>query len=218
MKMDELRELLLTPERVKRIEEIASLRLSTLTLVYDHMYDLHNVSACLRSADVFGVPEIHLVTSGRFKYNRGIDKSAGRWVKVHQYADYSALLAALKEKGFTLAATVPAQDARPFQDISLPKKLALVMGSEGSGVHPDLIQQCDLKITIPMQGFSESLNLSNATTILTHHFSSLYRKQGESSLLSPSDRHALVQEWILRELNDKTRGRVQPEFFETEAL
>ena len=49
--------------------------------------------------------------------------------------------------------------------------IALVMGSETSGVLPETLQACDYILHIPMQGIKESLNVAEAAAIMMRELS-----------------------------------------------
>ena len=74
------------------------------------------------------------------------------------------MLRALKERGIWLAGTSDeATDSLYATDLTGP--LALVMGSEGSGMRRLTAELCDYLISIPMAGQVESLNVSVATGV-----------------------------------------------------
>jgi RNA methyltransferase, TrmH family len=69
------------------------------------------------------------------------------------------------------AVTVAATSARASlscweADLALP--LAVLLGSEGTGLPDDLLAAADLRVTIPMTGTAESLNLAVASAVLLY--------------------------------------------------
>ena len=52
---------ILGDERVARLEQVLAQRTRHLTVVLENLYDSHNLSAVLRTADAFGVQEVHVV-------------------------------------------------------------------------------------------------------------------------------------------------------------
>ena len=73
-------------------------------------------------------------------------------------------LAALRDAGFALAATVVRGGGDLFAH-KLPQRLVYVMGAEGEGMDADLASQCDLRLSIPGTGAVESLNVAAATAV-----------------------------------------------------
>ena len=51
-------------------------------------------------------------------------------------------------------------DARPWYSIDYSGNTAIVFGSEGHGIRKKVLETCDFTATIPMQGFTNSLNVS----------------------------------------------------------
>jgi TrmH family RNA methyltransferase len=62
----------------------------------------------------------------------------------------------------------------PYTDVQYPGDLILLMGSERQGMHPELEAICDFKVRIPMEGSSDSLNLSIANAIVLYE---IYHQQ-----------------------------------------
>ena len=53
-----------------------------------------------------------------------------------------------------------------YRSYNYPKDMVLLMGSEQKGLSSKLVEICDMLVTIPMKGTMDSLNLSNATSII----------------------------------------------------
>ena len=64
-----------------------------------------------------------------------------------------------------------AHEAQPIGEVNLTSSIAFVIGSEGSGLAPELAAQCDARITIPCPGPVESLNAAVATSVLLYEAS-----------------------------------------------
>jgi len=138
-----------------------------LVLVLDGVQDPHNLGACLRTAEAAGV---HLVilckdrSAGITPVVRRAASGAAETLPVIQATNLARTLRALKQRGVWLAGTSDAAtDALYATDLSGP--LALVMGSEGSGLRRLTAEICDYLVGIPMAGQVESLNVSVATGV-----------------------------------------------------
>lgn len=183
-------------------------RLACLTLVFDHIVDPRNLSACLRVCDAFGVQDAYAVSETPPPLTGTITMSAHKWVDLHHVASNEELTARLRSRGFSLVGcVVPDQGGIPFDTLELPERLALFIGNERVGLSPELRDRCDHLVTIPMWGFVDSLNLSGAATVLLHHFSSAYRSRHLAEPLSRERREALVRQWAERDVARKLRGR-----------
>lgn len=138
-----------------------------LILVLDGIQDPHNLGACLRTADAAGV---HLVvickdrSAGITPVVRRAASGAAETLKIIQATNLARVLRTLKKQGVWLAGTSDeATDSLYATDLTGP--LALVMGSEGSGLRRLTTEICDYLLRVPMAGQVESLNVSVATGV-----------------------------------------------------
>ena len=138
-----------------------------LILVLDGVQDPQNLGACLRTAEAAGV---HLVilckdrSAGITPVVRRAASGAAETLPIIQATNLARVLRELKQRGVWLAGT---SDAAPdkLYETDLTGPLALVMGSEGSGLRRLTGEICDYLISIPMAGQVESLNVSVATGV-----------------------------------------------------
>jgi tRNA G18 (ribose-2'-O)-methylase SpoU len=72
----------------------------------------------------------------------------------------------LKDDGFWVVAMENSVDAQPWHQIDYKGKIAIVAGSEGRGIKKIILDNCDFKTTIPMQGNVNSLNVSAAVSVV----------------------------------------------------
>lgn len=138
-----------------------------LILVLDGVQDPHNLGACLRTAEATGV---HMVivckdrSVGITPVVRRAASGAAETLPIVQVTNLARTLRDLKQRGIWLAGTSDAASETMYEtDLSGP--LALVMGSEGSGMRRLTSELCDYLISIPMAGKVESLNVSVATGV-----------------------------------------------------
>lgn len=138
-----------------------------LILVLDGVQDPHNLGACLRTAEAAGV---HLVilckdrSAGITPVVRRAASGAAETLPILQATNLARVLRELKQRGVWLAGTSDAANETLYAtDLTGP--LALVMGSEGSGLRRLTAETCDYLISIPMSGQVESLNVSVATGV-----------------------------------------------------
>lgn len=138
-----------------------------LILVLDGIQDPHNLGACLRTADAAGVNLVIICkdrSAGITPVVRRAASGAAETLKVIQATNLARVLRALKKRGIWLAGTADeAADSLYATDLTGP--LALVMGSEGSGLRRLTSELCDYLVRIPMAGQVESLNVSVATGV-----------------------------------------------------
>jgi len=139
-----------------------SLTESALLLVLDGVKDPHNLGACLRVADAFGV---HAIITPK-------DRAVGLTATVHKVASGAAdnvplfpvtnlarTLDELKEGGIWITGTA-ADASNRLDSVVLKGPMAWVLGAEGEGMRRLTRERCDQLIQIPMVGGVESLNVS----------------------------------------------------------
>ena len=138
-----------------------------LILVLDGIQDPHNLGACLRTAEAAGVNLVVICkdrSAGITPVVRRAASGAAETLKIIQATNLARVLRTLKKSGIWLAGTSDeATDDLYSVDLSGP--LALVMGSEGSGMRRLTTDLCDYLVSIPMAGQVESLNVSVATGV-----------------------------------------------------
>ena len=215
---DDLLKSFLDPRRLARIETVAAQRTSRLTVVLDQLHNSHNISAVLRSADAFGLRDVHIV--GNLDVSQGIALGTDDWLRIHLHETPEAARLFLEKEGFDLVVTAPedqggratAEGVKSLPIFSLPfqDKLALVFGNEKAGVSKELFAVAKYHAFIPMLGFVESLNISVACAISL--FASTVRISERERQVDPLDegeRQELVSEWLRR--NCKYADRVDRE-------
>ena len=154
-------------ERKARFQEVLSKRTNFITVVTEDVFQVHNTSAVIRSCDVFGIQTAHLIEE-RFgqRLDKNIAMGAQQWVDVHSYKRASDCLKYLRSKGYTLVATTPESGAIPLEDFALKRPVALCFGTEKEGLSDEVMDQADIKLRIPMVGFTQSLNISVSAAII----------------------------------------------------
>ena len=157
----------LTEERKQRFLDVLQKRTKHITVAVEDVYQLHNTSAILRSCDVFGVQELHVI---EHRFGKRLDKNiavgAEQWVDVHRYGTTADCVAKLKSEGYRIIATTPHNDSSLLPDFFPSEKSALFFGTEKEGLSETVMQQADGFLKIPMVGFSESLNVSVSAAII----------------------------------------------------
>ena len=141
-----------------------------LVVIATDVQDPGNLGAIVRVAEAGGASGF--VAAGQsanpfaWKALRGSMGSALRLpIAIHR--DTAAAIAEARHHGCRVVATVP-RDGVTHVDADLRGPLALLVGGEGRGLPPDLIDGADARIAIPMQAPVESLNAAVAAAILVY--------------------------------------------------
>ena len=193
---------LITPRRRELFLKVLSRRTRFLTVALEDVYQMHNASAVIRSCDAFGLQEAHLI-EGRFgrRLDKNIAMGAQQWVDIYRHQTSKACMAALREKGYRIIATVPRADAKSIVDFDLETPAALFFGTEKEGLSPDVLDEADGAVYIPMYGFTNSLNVSVAAAIL---FQELRERLNKTDLhwgLSESDKLNKRMDWACKTIH-----------------
>ncbi len=152
--------------RRERILAVTRQRVGSVALLMDMPRDPHNGAAVVRSADAFGVPEVHAVLREEaFVAGHRVAQGSERWVEVVQHGTATDAIGALRGRGFRLVATHPKGALVPA-DLASIERVCLVLGNEHDGISEALTAAADESVRIPMRGYVESLNLSVAAAVL----------------------------------------------------
>ena len=134
----------------------------------DNLRSSFNVGSIFRTADAAGIRHIHLCGITPNPANPKVAKTAlgaERAVPWTRHGDGPAAAVSLKERGLRLWAleSGPRSESlfEAVRDAHGPP-IVLAVGNEVFGVDPDILEQCDRMVCIPMQGSKTSLNVAVA--------------------------------------------------------
>lgn len=143
-----------------------------LVIVLDHVTDEGNFGAIVRTAEVVGAAGVVVARARAARVGVGAYKTSAGAVMhlpIAQVSNLANALDELKEHGFWAgAATEHARDV--IWDAPLAGRVALVMGSEGSGISRLVREHCDFEFRLPQRGRVESLNVAQATTAIAYEW------------------------------------------------
>ncbi|HVS14178.1 MAG TPA: RNA methyltransferase [Thermoanaerobaculia bacterium] len=201
-----------TPRRYRRMLEVAASRLGSVTVVLENLWDPHNVSAVIRSAEGIGIDEAHVVEQPhRFRVNRGVARGAERWLRIRRHPDIVGCIARLASEGFVTCAADVGPGCLGLPELPLDRPIAIVLGSEKDGLTTEAKVVTDLRFTIPMAGMTESFNVSVSAAIALWDLCRRRRALlGAAGDLALEDRVARVAEWLARQATSRLRGRPAP--------
>ena len=199
----------ITPNRREGFERVLANRTRHITIAIEDVYQLHNTSAVMRSCEVFGVQDLHVIEE---RFGKRIDKEiamgAEKWVDIHRYQNANQCIDTLRKKDYQIVITSPHIDANYLQDFDVSKKSAIFFGTEKNGLSPEIMNQADAKIKIPMVGFTESLNISVSAAIVIQDLMNRLRQT--------SIDWKLTEEELLEKRIDWTRKSIKDIDFITE--
>lgn len=148
-------------------------------LLLDELQDPQNLGALIRTADAAGVHGILLPKRRSCPLNAVVAKiSAGavEYVPVIQIGNIVQQLKDLKKQGFWVAGAD--MDGGPYTKANLTGPLVLVIGAEGKGLGRLVKENCDIIVSLPMQGGVNSLNAAAAGAVLMYE---VVRQRGQEA-------------------------------------
>jgi 23S rRNA (guanosine2251-2'-O)-methyltransferase len=146
------------------LEEVKS---PGLLIILDGIEDPHNVGAILRSAEAADVDGVFVPRHRSSSLSPAVVKAsagAATHVKLSRVSNIVNLIETLKKRGFWVAG-LDAMSTQSIWEADLAVPLALVLGSEGSGLHKLVKQKCDFLLSLPIYGNVGSYNVSVAAGI-----------------------------------------------------
>jgi TrmH family RNA methyltransferase len=141
-----------------------------LLMVGVDVRDPGNAGTLIRSAEAAGAHGVIFCRGSVDVTNpKTVRASAGALfhVPVVEGCDPQEVLGVLGDLGLKRIAAVAHDGERPDR-VDFSRPLALVLGNEAHGLPPEVLDRVDTKVTIPMPGRSESLNLGMAASILLY--------------------------------------------------
>jgi TrmH family RNA methyltransferase len=141
---------------------------ATFVVVCAEIRDPGNAGAVIRVADAAGADAVVCCAGTVDPFNpKTVRASAGSvlHLPVVVAGQPGEVLEVLGGRGLTRMAAV-ARGGTPYTDLDLASPLALVLGNEATGLPAGLDDCIDARVTIPMGGGAESLNVSTAAAVL----------------------------------------------------
>ncbi len=150
-------------------------------VILDGVQDPQNLGSVLRTADATGVDAVLIPKKegvGLTPTVLRVSMGGGAYVPVARENIYPAVKL-LRDEGFSLVA-VDASGEHDLWEEDLSGAVALVLGGEGEGISPTLLEKCDTVVRIPMRGHVSSLNVGvSAAVALYERLRQLEEKKGQ---------------------------------------
>lgn len=146
-----------------------------LVLMLDAIYDPHNLGALLRAAECFGVKAVVWSKNRGCSLTPAATKTgvgASELVSCVIVSNLAETVKRFQEAGYTAVTAEVGSEAKSLWKYQFPEKTLLILGSEGEGIQPLISKISDEKIYIPMKGFIDSLNVSQAASVILGYYNS----------------------------------------------
>ena len=193
--------------RLELFEKNISFRTNYITVVLEDVFQSQNASAVLRTCDCLGIQDIHFIENrNKFNLDKEVSLGSDKWLTLHNYKRKSnnsqLAIDHLKSLGYRIVATSPHKSGVNLFDFDLQKgKIALLFGTELTGLSDIAIENSDEFINIPMYGFTESFNLSVSVALTLHFLVRYLHNNSEINWhLSDDERIEVLLSWIRKSI------------------
>lgn len=189
----------LTERRKTLFHTVLNQRTKHFTVATEDVFQLHNTSAVMRTCDIFGIQDLHVVEEIESKrIDKEIAMGAQKWVDLHRYNHIDTCISELKNKGYRIIATTPHKDSQFLDDFDVTQKAAFFFGKESTGLSDKVFKQADGFLKIPMVGFTESLNISVSAAIILQDVVAKLRKTDINWQLSEEEQLEKRMDWAMK--------------------
>ena len=192
---------MISENRRDKFDAVANYRTRHITVVLEDIYQPHNASAVLRSCDIFGVQDIHIIENrNTYTVNPDVALGSAKWLSLHKYKKNDnnslACLNDLKEKGYKIVATSPYEKYPTLDELVIEQPIALVFGTELTGISDTIINNADEFVRIPMYGFTESFNISVSAALCLHTLVNKLHKSSINWKLTDDEKDEILLQWL----------------------
>lgn len=193
-------------------------RTRKLAVVLEDIYQPHNAAAVMRSCDAFGIQNVFVIENRYpLKISGRVDTGASKWLditrfksptcttaaaaKTREYNEFDIqntkrAIARIKSLGYAVAASTLREDSVNIGDIPLDRPVAIMMGTELTGLSQTAHECADIRFKLDMLGFAQSLNLSVFTAVCLAKLSERIRAKDDSWKLSQAEKDEILLRWL----------------------
>ena len=168
----------LNSHQIRKSREVVAKKLQTeikrnpLVLVLDNVLDTYNIGSFFRLADALGAQKIYLcgpvVTPPNIKIHRA-SIGTWKWIPWQQFDSTINCIKQLKSEGYQIVACEQDKTSIDYHQAKYQTPIALIAGSESTGISPQILKTVDQIVEIPMYGINISLNVLVATSIIGYN-------------------------------------------------
>ncbi len=142
-------------------------------IALDGIRDPGNLGTILRTALAFGYGEVALYDCADLYGPKTVRASMGALFRIRAdvSSDLPSFLSSLKESGRRVLGAALCDGAKTFDGNDTDPSDVVVIGNEGHGISPAVLDACTSFIKIPMSSHSESLNAAVAASVIMWEYS-----------------------------------------------
>ena len=153
----------------RNFQEYEFKKQNSCLLILDQITDPQNAGQIIRTSECAGIDGIIFPKHDSFNItNTVLSVSQGAFVNMplFQVININKTIKQLKDDDFWIVGLENGLNSQLWNEINYSGKIAIIVGSEGSGIRKKVLENCDFTASIPMQGFTNSLNVSAAVSAI----------------------------------------------------
>ena len=154
---------------LRNFQEYEFKKQNSCLLILDQITDPQNAGQIIRTSECAGIDGIIFPKYDSFNItNTVLSVSQGAFVNMplFQVININKTIKQLKDDDFWIVGLENGLNSQLWNEINYSGKIAIIVGSEGSGIRKKVLENCDFIASIPMQGFTNSLNVSAAVSAI----------------------------------------------------
>jgi 23S rRNA (guanosine2251-2'-O)-methyltransferase len=141
-------------------------------LLLDRIFDPMNYGAIIRAANCFGIKTVLVGLDRQSPITPAVCKASSGTIfhtEIVGAVNTATALKKLQESGYK-AYAADVNGNVELKDTKFADKAVIIMGSEGKGIRPALLESADVHIKIPMKGDIDSLNVSQSAAVILYEY------------------------------------------------
>ena len=154
---------------LRNFQEYEFKKQNSCLLILDQITDPQNAGQIIRTSECAGIDGIIFPKYDSFNItNTVLNVSQGAFVNMplFQVININKTIKKLKDDDFWIVGLENGLNSQLWNEINYSGKIVIIVGSEGSGIRKKVLENCDFTASIPMQGFTNSLNVSAAVSAI----------------------------------------------------
>lgn len=143
-----------------------------LYIIAHNIRSLYNIGTIFRTADALGAKKIFLTGYSGYPPRKEISKvalGAEESVSWKYYSSLNYLIKKLKKEKINIIALETGKDSIDYLKYKPKFPLALIIGNEVKGISSSILKNVDKKISLPMNGIKESLNVGVSMAVAGYY-------------------------------------------------
>jgi tRNA G18 (ribose-2'-O)-methylase SpoU len=140
-----------------------------IVVILDNLRSAFNVGSIFRTSDAARIEEIAACGYTAHPPHLKLEKTALGTDKLIKNSYYPSTIEAVREmkrRGMTIIALETAEEAVNYTEFNFTKPLAIIVGNEALGISPEVLNEVDAAVQIPLYGFKNSLNVASAYAVI----------------------------------------------------